>query len=272
MTQSTTPVYQQGPEIVPGINEITLDHPWQWIAAGWRDFQQTPMVSLSYGLIFVAVSYLLTIFFYTGDLFYLVPPLAAGYFLVAPILAVGLYDISRRLENGEEANLSHAVSALKRNPANLMIMGLVMMMALLVWIMIANLVFAIFYSGVSLTIENFIPALFLSGENTGFLAAGFISGGVIALLVFSMSVISVPMLIDRQVDVLAAVTTSVRAMIKNPKALILWGTLIVMFVWLGLMTFYIGFALFMPIIGHASWHAYRDLVSLDQAQSGNAPS
>jgi len=263
MTQSTTPVYQQGPDMVPGIRKITLDHPWQWIAAGWRDFQQAPVASLSYGLIFVVVSYLLTIFFYSGALFYLVPPLAAGYFLIAPILAVGLYDISRRLENGEEANLSLALSALKRNPTNLLIMGLVLMMALLVWIMIANLVFAIFYSGVSLTIENFIPSLFLSGENTGFLAAGIISGGIIALLVFSMSVISVPMLVDREVNVLVAVTTSVRSMIENPRALLLWGALIVMFVWLGLMTFYIGFALFMPIIGHASWHAYRDLVSAD---------
>jgi len=269
MTQSTTPVYQQGPDMVPGIRKITLDHPWQWIAAGWRDFQQAPVASLSYGLIFVVVSYLLTIFFYSGALFYLVPPLAAGYFLIAPILAVGLYDISRRLENGEEANLSLALSALKRNPTNLLIMGLVLMMALLVWIMIANLVFAIFYSGVSLTIENFIPSLFLSGENTGFLAAGIISGGIIALLVFSMSVISVPMLVDREVNVLVAVTTSVRSMIENPRALLLWGALIVMFVWLGLMTFYIGFALFMPIIGHASWHAYRDLVSADGAESRN---
>jgi len=268
MVQSTTPAYQQGPDMIPGINEITLDHPWRWIAAGWRDFQQTPAVSLSYGLVFVVVSYLLTIFFYSGALFYLVPPLAAGYFLVAPILAVGLYDISRRLENGEEANLSHAVSALNRNPANLLFMGLVLMMALLAWIMIANLVFAIFYSGVSLTMENFIPSLFLSGENTGFLAAGIISGGIIALLVFSMSVISVPMLVDRQVDVLTALTTSVRAVIKNPRALILWGVLIVMFVWLGIMTFFIGFALFMPIIGHASWHAYRDLVSADGAEAG----
>ena len=265
MSPSTNPVFQSGPDRFPGINEITLDHPWQWIAAGWQDFLKTPVVSLSYGLMFVVVSYLLTVFFYSGNLFYLVPPLAAGYFLVAPILAVGLYDISRRLEKGEEATMSHALAALNRNPANLLIMGLVLMMALLVWIMIANLVFAIFYSGVSLTIENFIPALFLSGENTAFLAAGIVSGGVIALLVFSMSVISVPMLIDRQVDVLQAITTSVSAMIKNPRALILWGALIVMFVWLGIMTFYIGFALFMPIIGHASWHAYRDLVSDDQS-------
>ncbi|MCP3868878.1 MAG: DUF2189 domain-containing protein [Gammaproteobacteria bacterium] len=260
MTKTISPNDSQQPGEVPGIKDITLDSPWEWIAAGWKDYRETPIVSLSYGLTFVFVSYLLTLLIYSGNMFYLVPPLTAGYFLVAPILAVGLYEMSRRLETGEETNISVAIQALNRNPTNLLAMGLVLMMSLLFWMMIANLVFALFYTGIDLTMDSFLVNLFLSGENTGFLAAGMISGGIVAVLVFSISVISVPMLVDRPVNVFMAVRTSFNAMVQNPRELFLWGALIVMFVWIGLMTFYIAFAVFMPIIGHASWHAYRDLV------------
>jgi uncharacterized membrane protein len=242
------------------INEITLDHPWQWLAAGWKDLQRAPGVSLTYGMLFLVASYLLTLLAFSSELFFLIPPLAAGFFLLAPLLAIGLYDISRRLEDNDWTSLGRAFSAWTQNPFNLLVMGMVLMLSMLVWMMTANLVFAVFHSGLTPTIENFIPALFLSGDSPLFLAAGILSGGIIAFAVFCISVISVPMLMDRNVNVLTAIGTSISAVRKNPGPLLLWASLIVMFVVMGLVTFYIGLLVSMPLVGYASWHAYRDLV------------
>lgn len=247
------------PEI-PAINEITLDHPWQWLAASWEDLRRAKEVSLAYGTLIVVASYIVTLSAFSSDFFFLVPPLAAGFFLVAPLLAFGLYDISRRLESGESPGFREALSAWRRNPVNLAAMGLVLMMAMLAWMLAANIVFALFYSGVTPTFENFIPAVFLSGNSPLFLAAGILSGGVIAGAVFCISVISVPMLMERDTDVQTAVLTSVRAVRKNPRPMLLWACLILMFGVIGIFTFYIGLLVSMPLLGFASWHAYRDLV------------
>lgn len=246
-----------------GIREITLDHPWQWIAAGWNDFKQAPAISIGYGMIFFVASLLLTLLVFSSNFFFLVPPLTAGFFLVAPILAVFLYDMSRRLENGEPASFKQTCTNCRQNPFNLMVMGVVLMMVLVFWMMIANIVFAIFFSGVVLTFDNFMTTLFLSGKSPAFLAAGMFSGGILALAVFCITVVSIPMLIDRDTNVLHAISTSYHAVLKNPKPLLLWASLIVMFVCLGFLTFYLGFIIAMPIIGYATWHAYRDLVIPD---------
>jgi uncharacterized membrane protein len=246
------------------INQITLDHPWQWIGAGWNDFKRAPLLSVAYGLIFFLASILLTLLVFSSNFFFLVPPLAAGFFLVAPILSVFLYDTSRKLKRGETPSFLATCSSCRANPFNLIVMGVILMLVLVFWMMIANLVFAIFFSDAFLTFDNFLPTLFLSGQSPAFLAAGILSGGILALAVFSITVISVPLLIDRDVNALDAITTSYHAVLKNPRPLLLWAALIVMFVCLGFLTFYIGFAISMPVIGYATWHAYNDLVGSTQ--------
>ena len=259
MTHTTTALHEDD-SVEPEINEITLDHPWQWLAAGWQDLRKAREVSLAYGTLIVIASYVITLSAFSGEFFFLVPPLAAGFFLVAPLLAIGLYDVSRRLESGESPGFSDVLSAWRRNPVNLAAMGLVLMMAMLAWMLVANIVFAVFYSGVTPTFENFIPEVFLSGRSPLFLAAGVLSGGVIAGAVFCIAVISVPMLMERDTDVHTAVFTSIRAVRKNPRPMLLWAGLIAMFGVVGIFTFYLGLLVSMPLLGYASWHAYRDLV------------
>jgi uncharacterized membrane protein len=263
MTQISVAV-QENPVMPSKINEITLDHPWQWIGAGWNDFKRAPLLSVAYGMIFFVGSILLTMLVFSSNFFFMVPPLAAGFFLVAPILAVFLYDTSRKLKNGEVPNFADTCRSCRQNPFNLSVMGLVLMMVLVFWMMIANLVFAIFFSNAVLTFDNFLTTLFLSGDSPAFLAAGMLAGGLIALGVFSITVISIPMLIDRDTNVAQAISTSFHAVLKNPRPLLLWAALIVMFVCLGFLTFYVGFIISMPVIGYATWHAYRDLVAQDE--------
>jgi uncharacterized membrane protein len=260
MTQISLAV-QENPVMPSKINEITLDHPWQWIGQGWNDFKRAPLLSVAYGMIFFVTSILLTLLVFSSDFFFLVPPLAAGFFLVAPILAVFLYDTSRRLKKGETPSFADTCRSCRDNPFHLTVMGVILMVVLVFWMMIANLVFAIFFSNAILTFENFLTTLFLSGDSPLFLAAGMLSGGIIALGVFSITAISVPMLIDRDVNVLQAISTSYHAVMQNPRPLLLWASLIVMFVCLGFLTFYIGFVISMPVIGYATWHAYEDLVA-----------
>lgn len=244
----------------PQVNKVTLDQPWEWLAKGWRDVTAAPRFSLTYGAVFVGVSYLLTFGLVYEDLFFILPPLAAGYFLVAPLLGIGLYQISASLERGEEVKFGNAIKAWKRNEVHLSAIAVVLVMVVLVWMLAALVTFALFYDQPLPTWENFIPDVFLSAKSPGFLFSGIATGALIAGFTFSITAISVPMLMDRQMDVVTAMQTSMRAVRINWQPMALWACLIVMFVGAGIVTFYIGLVVWMPLIGHATWHAYRDLV------------
>jgi uncharacterized membrane protein len=244
----------------PRVNTITFDNPWDWLAKGWNDLTRAPRFSLLYGTVFVLVSYAMTLGLMARELFFIIPPLAAGFFLVAPLLGIGLYQISENLEKGGEIGFCQAIEAWKRNEVQLGAMALVLVMVMLVWMLAGLLLFALLYDQPVPTWENFIPAVFLSGDSPVFVFAGIIAGAVIAAFTFSISAITVPMLMDRQTDVMTAMRTSVEAVRVNWQAMTLWACLIVMFVGVGIATFYIGLMVAMPLVGHATWHAYRDLV------------
>ncbi len=247
----------------PRVNEISLETPWEWLVKGWGDLKRAPKFSLTYGAFFALVSVLMTVGLLSEGLFFIVPPLAAGFFLVAPLLGIGLYQISENLQEGRQVEYCQALQAWKRNEVQLGAMALVLVLVLLVWMLSALLVFAIFFDNPVPTWENFVPQVFLSGENNGFVAAGIIVGGLIAAFTYCISAVTVPMLMDRQVDVMTAMRTSVEAVKKNWQPMTLWAALIVMFVGIGILTYYIGLIVAMPLVGHATWHAYRDLVPRD---------
>lgn len=248
---------------LPMIREITLDHPWQWIESGWKDLTRAPRFSLSYGAVIALVSMLLTLGLVRENLFFIIPPLAAGFFLVAPLLAIGLYKISESLEQSEPVEFCQAWRAWKRNEAHLAGMGITLMLLSLGWMLAAILVFAFLFHAPTGTLENLFIAAFLSGDNPAFLFTAVTVGGLIAAFTFSITVVAVPLLMDRQLDLMSAMQTSVKAVHTNWQPMALWACLIVMFVGIGLVTFYIGLIVAMPLVGHATWHAYRDLVEPD---------
>ncbi len=259
-----TPVAVSSPhDELPVVNVITLDHPWQWLADGWRDMMQAPKFSIAYGAVFVIVSILLTMGMVYEKLFFVIPPLAAGFFLVAPLLGIGLYNISATLEEGKPVQFCQALKAWKRNEVHLAGMGVTLLLILLAWMLAANVVFALLFDKPVPTWENFIPQVFLSGESPVFLFSGIAVGALFAAFTFSITVVSVPLLMDRQIDLVSAMQTSMRAVRMNWQAMALWASLIVMFVGIGLATFYIGLLFAMPLIGHATWHAYKDLIQHD---------
>jgi len=246
--------------LTPRVKRIPLDRPWTWLAKGWRDLFAAPCVSLAYGVGLAAISVVLTAGLAFSGLYYLILPLVAGFFLVAPLLAVGLYDTSRRIEAGAPVSLADAIGASRRNPTQIGFMGVALLLIHLFWVQVAILLFALFFHSQTPSLDSLIDALLFSDASLPFLVTGTLIGAGFASVAFAIGAVSIPMLIDREVNVFTAIATSWTAVQANWKPMALWAALIVFLTGLGLITFYFGFVLALPLLGHATWHAYRDLV------------
>ena len=243
-----------------GVRIVDLDRPWTWLARGFADFRAAPLVGVAYGLVFTAIGYALGIGLYAADQVFLILPLGGGFLLVAPMLAVGLYRVSERLEAGARPTFAEAATAWRPVLGQLGVMAFVLVFVYLAWLRIAALIFMLFFGLDAPAPETFFNQVFLQPESVPFLLVGTGTGAILAFLVFSVSAVSIPMILDRNASVLAAVVTSVRTVLANPGPMLLWALLIVVFTAAGLASLFVGLAIMLPLIGHATWHAYRDLV------------
>lgn len=222
---------------------------------------RVPGPSLAYGIVFSAAGYALTYWLYVAGAFFLILPVAAGFALMGPAAAVGLYDVSRRLESGQPISVGATIKGVLGRADTFAAMGLVLMLFFLAWMEIALLIFAFFFGDQPISADNFVERVFFAPESLPFLITGTVAGGILAAAVFAISVISLPMLLDRNVGVPTAVATSLRTVARNRKAMALWALIIAVFTSLGVATFFLGLVLTLPLVGYATWHAYRDLVA-----------
>lgn len=243
------------------VRRIPSDAPWDWLAAGWRDLWSVPSVSLAYGTTFAILAFALTAGLMQFGMQSLILALAGGFLLIGPLVAVGLYEASWRLETGKPVVLSEVVLAGLRAPGQLGFFGAVLAFAYAVWLQIAFLMFMLFMGSRGLPpASEFVPTLLFTPHGLGLLVAGSAVGGVLATVVFSISAISVPLLLTRRVDAVTAMAASIEAVVKNPVPMALWAALIAGFMALGIATLFAGLAVAFPLIGHATWHAFRSLV------------
>jgi uncharacterized membrane protein len=156
-------------------------------------------------------------------------------------------------------NFRQSLQAWTRNGDAMAIFGLVLVLVVIAWERLSAILFALFYGGDLPRIESFVATVFLSGNYLAFVIAYVVAGALLAALVFAMSAISVPMLVDREVDVVTAITTSLKAVRRNPAAMTLWAALLVALVVVGFATLLLGMIVLLPWAAHATWHAYRDL-------------
>ena len=243
------------------IRRISLEQPWIWLAAGWRDMWRVPVVSLTYGGLFFAVSAALTAGLVHADLLYLLPPLAAGFMLVGPMLAVGCYEASRRLEAGEPIRLIDVTFVYTRAPAQLAFVGALLSLFFLAWIRTAMLIFAVFYGMEAPPMPELVSAFLFTYKGLSFLAVGTAVGAVLAFVAFAVSAISVPLLMRHDTDAVTAMAKSVEAVRRNVRPMMLWAWLIALLTVCGLASLYVGLIVTFPLVGHATWHAYRSLVA-----------
>jgi uncharacterized membrane protein len=255
----------EGPPVAR-VRRIDMNAPKAWLRQGLGDFLDKPVPSLFYGLVFVVMGYALAGLFENAA--HMVLALAAGFMLVGPFLATGLYDLSRQREIHGKVSLGHSLVAWKSNPLHIGVFALLLALVLAFWVRIAALIFAVVFAGEMVPeVTSSIGGIFTSGAGLRFLLVFVVVGGAMAWLVFCCSVVAVPMLLDQKVDTLTAINTSVQAVLKNLRPLFVWAVMVAGLTFLGLITLFIGLIVTMPVIGHATWHAYRSLVE-DAADSG----
>lgn len=234
--------------------------PLQWIAAGASDLRRAPLASLFYGTAFAVMGWL--VYFVFQHAYEYTSALTAGFLLLGPFLCTGFYDISRRLGRGEPVSLVPTLSAWRKNLGAFSLFALILTVIMLVWARAALVTFALFFSSGMPTLAGFLSRV-ISLEHWDFVLTYMAVGGVFAALVFSVSVVSVPMMLDRDTDTVVAALTSIRALLENTAPLVLWAVLITLLIAAGFATLFIGLVITAPIVGHATWHAYNDLVIRD---------
>jgi uncharacterized membrane protein len=237
-----------------------MEQPLQWLTQGWADFAARPMIGLIYGLLVAVVGFALTAGLISQQLFHLVPVFTAGFLLIAPILSVGLY-VDARIRHTPGARQAEGTGWIAgRNLRSISEMGIILMLVFLNWIMLSNLLFASVFHELMPTWQGIEPLSVLWTQSRPFIAVYFGIGAILAALVFRMCAVSIPMMVDQEIDVFNAIFASWKAVGENWRAMSLWAVLIVGLCLIGFATLFLGFILVIPLLGYASWHAYRDLL------------
>jgi uncharacterized membrane protein len=230
--------------------------PLHWLAAGWRDFIRAPGIGLFYGLCFVLMGWALMKVYEHAPAYTLA--LSAGFLLMGPFMCLGLYQVSMRLERGETPDFADSVLAWEARLSQLAIFGGVLLILEMLWGRAALVIFAVSFDGM----PDLAGSLgkFLDPENLGFVVAYLGVGAIFAGLIYAVSVVAIPMLLDRPVDAVTAGLTSLRLVLTQTGVMLLWGGLITGLVVLALLPWFCGLLVIGPVLGHASWHAYRAAV------------
>lgn len=228
-----------------------------WLKHGLHDMRQARFSSLFYGVIFASAGILMHTVFIEAS--WLLAALTSGFLLVGPFLAMGLYDLSRRMELGEKPDLIPTLTAWRLNLINVAIFAGVLIIILLIWARASLVIFALFFQGGLPTFTEIVQAVVAFKQPT-FAIVYFAVGGFFAAFVFAVSVVAIPLMADRKTDAVTAALASLIAVIRNPLPMSLWALCIVALTFIGFATYFIGLVFTMPIIGHATWHAYRDLI------------
>ncbi len=251
------------------IKAVTTQDPWLWLAAGWRDMQATPLHSIGYGALFVALGYAVTIGLYQIGLSYMIWPMAAGFILIGPLLCTGFYEISRRLERGEGVNFRTVLFAWRGHAPAVFGAGLALVFFMIIWIRVAALIYAINFPYTGLSIEEMTVKTFFTTDGLTFLAVGSGLGAALAFVAFLFSAVSLQTMIAHDTAFVPAIAISVLAVMRNFVPMMVWAVIITVTTGVGMAAALVGLAITLPLIGHASWHAFRALV---EPPTGGAPS
>ncbi len=240
-----------------GARAVPVLRPLDWLRLGWRDLMRCPLPGLTHGLAAALFGALLIA--WARERFWLLAGAFSGFMLVAPVVATGLYRISRELGRGRQPTLRDALAAWRPQHGQLVIFGLLLALAGTGWVMTSAALITGFTDAPVRNPQEFLKHVMLNDRSHLF-EAWLMLGGVMAAPVFASSVISMPLLLDRKIGVLTAVFTSWRVVLENPAPMALWAALIMGLTGLGMATALAGLVFVVPWLAHASWHAYKDLV------------
>ncbi|WP_082788404.1 DUF2189 domain-containing protein [Sphingorhabdus sp. M41] len=239
-------------------SDLTISDLRGALAAGWRDFRAYPAFGLFFAAIYVSAGiFIYFALFVQGEVAWLVPA-AAGFPLLAPFIAVGLYEVSRRREAGIAMSWRAVLGALRgRGDEQILSMGVILFVAFGFWLMVAHGIFAIFLAESGIGSESI--ALLATGAGLMMLLVGGVVGGLMALAFYAITVVSLPMLVDRNVDFITAIIVSLASVRSNKFVLLVWAIFIATALFVAMLPLFLGLLVVLPVLGHATWHLYRRL-------------
>lgn len=251
------------PPAFPIVRAATFEDIRIALAQGWRDFVSAPAYGLFFGGIYAFGGLLVVSTVALFGMGYLAYPLAAGFVLIGPFVAAGLYEVSRRLERGETLDWRGVFGVIfAQGGREFAWMAFVSIFAFIIWMYQVRLLLALFLGFQSFaSFGAFLNVVFNTGDGLAFLAVGHVVGAVMASIVFSLTVVSFPLLLDRDVDFITAMIVSVQSVIKSPVVMLGWAFSIVVIVALASAPFFLGLVIALPVLGHATWRLYRRIVA-----------
>jgi uncharacterized membrane protein len=250
----------------PAVRQITVPDVYDALRRGFDDFWEKPSHYVFLCLIYPVVGLVLITWSSGGNALQLIYPLMAGFALVGPLAAIGLYEISRRRELDLDASWVHAFEV-RKSPAiaAIVAVGVMLLAIFIAWLYTAQAIYQWIYGpGAPASITAFIYDVFTTQRGWTLIILGNVIGFLFALVVLSTTVVAFPLLLDRDVGATAAIKTSARAMLTNPGPILLWGLIVAVALLIGSLPLFVGLAVVLPVLGHSTWHLYRKVVKAPQ--------
>ena len=240
------------------LQKVRKDAPWTWLKGGFADMMRSPVISIGYGLVFTLIGALITIGLWMVGQAAVAPVLLAGFALIAPTFAVGVYRINQIRESGQTPRVFDFWSISPEKLTQLALLSVLLLVFFLTWARLAQFLFAMMVSETSLSVGEFLNYIFNDPAGLTLIVTGTVIGAVLAFVAFIVSAISFPMLTDQNVDAITALVASVKAVFGQPFVMLTWALLIAFMVAVGIALFGVGLAVTFPWVAHASWRAYKD--------------
>jgi uncharacterized membrane protein len=248
---------------MPVVNSVDFADLWEVLKAGLADFRRAPMMGMFFGGVYAFGGIVIALSLTVWDIPWMIYPVAIGFPLLGPFLAVGLYEISRRLEEGRPLVWGEILGVVwLQRQRELAWMAFVMLFVFWVWTYQIRLLVAIILSRSSFsTFDRFVDVVFTTSQGWTFLFVGHIVGAILALIMFSITIVSIPLLMERQADFVTAMITSVKSVTTSPLPMIAWGVFVTLAVIVSAIPAFLGLLVTLPVLGHATWHLYRKAVA-----------
>ena len=237
---------------------VSIYAPFVWLSDGWRDVRRNWGASLGYGALTLALGW--TVLVFCGTHPYFVAAAISGFLLVAPVMAAGLCEMSRRYSLGQSASFDDSLEGFARNTPALLRFGLILAICAAGWFLLSALLLGTVFHVSAPLISETLYRGFLDSTNRAQTVAYLCVGGMLATAVFTVSVVTIPMLVDQSASVGQAMRASVRVLLRNIPAMFLWSALILGMTIIGYATLLAGMLIIAPLLGHATWYAYADMI------------
>jgi uncharacterized membrane protein len=261
---SEAPIRKPTPAM-PDVLALTVRDVRECLHLGLSDFARAPLIGVGLGAIFALIGLVIVTSLFASDAPWMAYPFAIGFPLVGPFAAAGIYEVSRTLEQGAVPRGSQVISAMwAQRRRELGWMAFVMLFVFWIWMYQVRLLIALCLGLVSFaSLQEFLTVLLTTEQGWIFLSIGHVVGGALALILFSITVFSMPLLMDRSLDVVTAMITSVKAVVASPMVLLGWGVIVTFTVLVACVPFFLGLLVVLPVLGHTTWHLYRRAIPPD---------